>query len=179
MSVNVCECVWMCVNVCKCLWMCVNVCKCEKMCVNVCECVWMCVMYECFWKLLDVICFRDFGIKICPFWDPFWVILEALGDHFCTPEASWSASWPLGHPGNLPGLSQERLWEPPGPFRSGFWANLASTWANLEPTWNNFGANLRQLGANLASSWTKKRSSGPSGSKLEAIRRDLDAHKAT
>ena len=67
------------------------------------------------------------GLLLESFWGRFWVILGALGGHFCIPEASWNASCLLVHPRRSPGPSQEGLGEAPGPFRGGFWANLART----------------------------------------------------
>ena len=67
------------------------------------------------------------GLLLGLFWGRFWIILGALGGHFCIPEASWNASCLLVHPRRSPGPSQECLGEAPGPFRCRFWANLAWT----------------------------------------------------
>ena len=93
------------------------------------------------------------GLLLESFWGRFWVILGALGGHFCIPEASWNASCLLVHPRRSPGPSQEGLGEAPGPFRGGFWANLARTRFFLIEKrvffGGHFGRKSTHLGANL------------------------------
>ena len=145
-------------------------------------CCWICILFtfvmdfvisfRCFWKLLDVIFLADLGSILELFgtnFGSFWKLLEAIFAPLGPPgaplspwapqEPIFSQFWPSWDP----------LGEPPGPFRSGFWANLASTWTNLEPTWAQLGANLRHLGAILGPIWAQNGSIKPTWRDLEAI----------